>query len=352
MVSNFMGFLLSPLSFLWDFIHRLRRFFYYYGLFPQNDFQVPIISIGNLTFGGTGKTPFTLWLGSWLLENQKRVMVLTRGYKGKLENSSGIIRAGRRLGFNPNEYGDEASLLARRLKNATIVVGKNRSANLDFFFESEKPDVVLLDDGHQHLKLGRDLNIVLFDSTMPFESYKVAPSGYMRENFQALQDTSVVVFTRADQVDEEKIERLKEKINPYMSKDAIFVRMKYQASGLYDLGYRKKFDLSDLKDKKVIAVAGIASPGSFYKILEENGAELVEKISYPDHHYFKPTEMEDILAKAAHHEAIVVTTEKDMVKMRRIVDDNRIVYLEISTSFIEGEEKLKQLLSRVLDFQM
>lgn len=352
MVNSIIGFALSPLSFLWDFIHRLRRFFFYYGLFPQNDFQVPIISVGNLTFGGTGKTPFTLWLGSWLLENQKKVMVLTRGYKGKLENSSGIIRAGRRLGFNPNEYGDEASLLARRLKNATIVVGKNRSANLDYFFESENPDVVLLDDGHQHLRLGRDLNIVLFDSTMPLDSYKVAPRGYMRENFQALQDTSVVVFTRADQVDQEKIEKLKERILPHLTKEVIFVRMKYQASGLFDLGFRKKYDLSDLKGKNVIAVAGIASPGSFYKILEENGAEIVEKISYPDHHSFKSSDMEELLTKAAKHEAIVVTTEKDMVKMRRIVDDNRIVYLEISTTFIEGEEKLKQLLSRVLDFQM
>jgi len=352
MVSSFVSFALSPLSFLWDVVHRLRRFFYYYGLFPQNNFQVPIISVGNLTFGGTGKTPFTLWLGSWLLERQKKVMVLTRGYKGKLENSSGIIRAGRRLGFNPNEYGDEASLLARRLKNATIVVGKNRSANLDFFFELENPDVVLLDDGHQHLKLSRDLNIVLFDSTMPLESYRVAPSGYMRENFQALQDTSVVVFTRADQVDEEKIQKLKDRISPYLSKEAIFVRMKYQASGLFDLGYRKKYDLSDLSGKKVIAVAGIASPASFYKILEENGAEIIEKLSYPDHHFFKPAEMEDILDKAAKHEAIVVTTEKDMVKMRRIVDDNRIVYLEISSTFVEGEENLKQLLSRVLDSQM
>jgi tetraacyldisaccharide 4'-kinase len=187
---------------------------------------------------------------------------------------------------------------------------------------------------------------------MPLDSYKVAPRGYMRENFQALQDTSVVVFTRADQVDEEKIEELKEKILPHIAKEAIFVRMKYKASGLFDLGYRKKYDLNDLNGKKVVAVAGIASPGSFYKILEENGAEIVDRNGYPDHHSFTSSDMEEILTKAARYDAIVVTTEKDMVKMRRIVDDNRIVYLEISTSFIEGEDKLKQLLSRVLDFQM
>ncbi|MCO4792757.1 MAG: tetraacyldisaccharide 4'-kinase [Bacteriovoracaceae bacterium] len=352
MLNSLFNIFLSPLSVIWDVVHRMRRFFYYYGLLPRHNFQVPIISIGNLTFGGTGKTPFTLWLGSWLLAKNKNVMVLSRGYKGKLENSSGIIRAGRRLGFNPNEYGDEASLLARRLKNATIVVGKNRSANLDYYFDSENPDIVLLDDGHQHLKLGRNVNIVLFDATMPLDSYRVAPLGYMRENFHALRDTSVVVFTRSDQVTHEKLEDLKNKITPYVGNDVLFVKLKYTASGLFDLSYRKMFELNDLAGKKVIAVAGIASPNSFYKILEENGAEVVEKMAYPDHHYFKSSEMEDILAKASKHEAIVVTTEKDMVKMRRIVDDNRIVYLEIKTEFVEGEEKLKELLTSVFEFKM
>src|SRR5690606_32028400 len=142
-------------------------------------------------------------------------MILMRGYKGKLEKSSGILRGGRKLGYNPVDYGDEPLLLARRLESASIVVGRNRSENLRYHFNNEKPDVVLLDDGHQHLKLYRDLNIVLFDALMPASRYKVAPLGYMREGFSALKDADLVVIGRADQATRESIDNLKELVHSY-----------------------------------------------------------------------------------------------------------------------------------------
>ena len=125
-ILKFLMILLTPISFLWDGIYRLRRFLYSYNFIKVDKFQVPIISVGNLTFGGTGKTPFTIWLSEYINQKNKKVMILSRGYKGNLENSSGILRSGKKLGFNPFEYGDEALLLVRRLKNAVVVVGNKR----------------------------------------------------------------------------------------------------------------------------------------------------------------------------------------------------------------------------------
>ena len=344
---NAISVFLMPFAMLWNAIHKIRRHFFYYGILKQNQFQVPVISIGNLSFGGTGKTPFTIWMSKYLDEIGMKVMILTRGYKGGLENSSGIIRAGRKLGLNPQEFGDEATLLARRLKSANIVVGKDRSSNLDFYFEEINPDVVLLDDGHQHLRLSRNLNIVLFDVSMPIEKYKVAPLGYLREDFSALRDTDVIVFGKVNQVSEQEVSELKELIIPHVSKDVFFASMNYKPTGFFDISYKKRFDLNEIVGKNVIAVAGIASPQSFFELLNQLKANIIKTYSYPDHHYFSLDEMREILNIADKNDALVITTEKDMVKMRRIIDDNRMLYLEILIDFVSGEQEIKNILSSV-----
>ena len=342
---------LIPFSVLWSLVHRIRRHFYYYGVLKQAKFQVPIISIGNLSFGGTGKTPFTLWMGQYLESLGMKVMILTRGYKGKLEHSSGIIKAQRKLGFNPEEIGDEATLLARRLNSTTIVVGKNRSANLEYYFEDANPDVVLLDDGHQHLKLFRNLNIVLFDASMPLEKYRVAPLGYLREDFSALRDTDIIVFGKVNDISDQKLNQLEQLIRPYVSKDTIFSKMSYLPTGLYDISYKKKFELSEIKGLKIVAVAGVASPGSFYEILSLHHAKIIRTFTYPDHHVYTRAEMREIMVVAEEYEAMIVTTEKDMVKMRKIVDYKKMLYLEVKLNFINGEDQIKRALLNTLSIK-
>ena len=211
---SLIGWFFFPLSFLWEGVYRLRRFFYRHGIFSQEAFEVPIISVGNLTFGGPGKTPFTLWLADYVHGQGKKVMILIRGYKGRLENSCGILRSGGRIGHNPTDYGDEAVLAAGRTQNTAIVVGRKRSENLAHYFEEERPDVVLLDDGHQHLKLARNLNIVLFDLLMPLDSYRTAPMGYMREGFSALREAGAVVLAKTDQAGEAKRENSNSFLGP------------------------------------------------------------------------------------------------------------------------------------------
>lgn len=342
-ISLLRNIFLTPFSWVYGFIYYLRRICYDYGILRQRSFQVPIISIGNLTFGGTGKTPFTLWLSEYLHTKNMRVMVLMRGYKGSLENSSGLIYSGKKLNPDPIDYGDEALLYARRLEDATIVVGKKRSENLSFYFPKVEPDVVLLDDGHQHIKIKRKLNIVLFDALMPLSRYKVAPVGYMREGFQALKDADLVVIGRADLAKQEKIKALKDLLKPHLPLGIKIAEIGFRPNGFYNSSYDLVYTLDQIRNRKVICMAGIANPQSFFKLLEDLGAEILVTESFPDHHFFKLDEINALLSYAKNEDALIVTTEKDIVRIKKIINDESIVFLEVDIYFLSGEKETKDI---------
>ena len=335
------------LSVFWNGIHLLWRWGYRYDLFKQNKFQVPIISVGNLTFGGTGKTPFIIWLADFLRERNKKVMISMRGYRGKNEHSCGFLKAGRRMKASPVEYGDEALLLSKRLNHVSIVVGKDRSKNLNYYFDKELPDVVLLDDGHQHLKMERDLNIVLFDAMMPLKKYKVAPLGYMRENFSALQDADIVIINKVDQVSLDKIEKLEQRINQYCLPDVVHAQISYCPMGIYSLKSGEKLKVSDFKDKDIICVTGIASAAGFYNMIESLGINIVKKYSFPDHYFFKRDDIEMLLKEAEESNNCIIMTEKDAVKMHQFFHD-RIYYLKIGIKFFKGEKEVREIVSKIV----
>lgn len=335
--------LLTPFSWIWGVVYYLRRICYDYGILRQRSFQVPVISVGNLTFGGTGKTPFTLWLAEYLHTKNKRAMVLMRGYKGRLENSSGMIHSGKKINPDATDYGDEALLFARRLEDATIVVGKKRSENLSFYFPKVEPDVVLLDDGHQHIKIKRKLNIVLFDALMPLNRYKVAPLGYMREGFHALKDADLVVIGRADLAQPKKVKALKELLLPHLPSGIQFAEVGFRPNGFYNSSYDMVYTLDQIRNRKVICMAGIANPQSFFKLLEDLGAEILVTESFPDHHFFKLDEINALLSYAKTEDALIVTTEKDIVRIKKIVNDESIVFLEVDIYFLSGEQETKEI---------
>lgn len=277
-------------------------------------------------------------------------MILTRGYKGKLENSHGIMKTGRRLGFNPFEYGDEALLLIRHIENASVVVGKRRADNLQYYFDEQQPDVVILDDGHQHLNLSRNCNIVLFDAMMPMGGYQVAPLGYLREGMRALKDADLVVISRSDQVSLEKLDQLKKLINQNRLKSTPIVEMYYKPLGLFNLNYELQFDLDFLKGKEVICMAAIASPDYFFQILESLGAVIIDKIVFPDHHFFSVADIEESVRKAEEKDVYLITTEKDFVKLRRVIESQRMLYLGIEVDFKSGKETAEEMIRSTLEY--
>ena len=337
-----------PISILWEMVYRLRRFLYDVGYFKQNNFKVPVISIGNLALGGTGKTPFTLWLGKYLNDKNKRVMVLTRGYKGKLEKKSGIIRSKNILSYNPYEYGDEALVICRHLKDSSVVVGRDRSQNLRYYFEEEKPDIVLLDDGHQHLKVARNLNFVLFDATLPLEQYSAPPTGYLREGLTALKDADAIILGRVDLVSLEHHNKLEKMLKKYCLVDVPLAKIKYVPNSVKNIAYQNVLEVSELSGKNVMAVTGIASPNSFTGLLESLGAVVKAEYFYPDHHFYTSEEIEQLLSVSKKEKLYLLTTEKDIVKIRKVSQSLEILYIDINIVFEEGEREIKDLVDSVV----
>lgn len=341
--------LLAPLSKIWENLYRIRRSFYEYGFLKKEYFKVPIISIGNITFGGTGKTPMIIWLNSKLEKYGFESIILTRGYKGNLEHKSGIIKGGQKFLSNPNEYGDEPLLISKKMNKGAVVVGKRRSENLKKYFHEVNPDVVLLDDGFQHIQLYRSFNIVLFDALLPIESYKTAPLGYLREGLTSLKDADAILVSRADQVSEEELDKLYSLIKKYHRPNIPMGRFTYKPIGIYDCFGKRTKELSELENINVIALTAIASPDSFYNLIEDQGANIVDKMVYPDHHFFTHNDLKQILELSDNKNAIVVTSEKDMVKLKKVTKDSRILSINIGIEFLSGEEELFNKIRNILN---
>jgi tetraacyldisaccharide 4'-kinase len=339
---------LTPLSFAWEWVYRVRRSFYEYGVFKKQIFKVPVISVGNLSFGGTGKTPTIIWLTEWLIEKGLTPVVLTRGYKGQLEHSSGLLKSGQKFRLNPFDYGDEPLMISNKMSKGAVIVGKRRADNLLKYFAEVKPDVVLLDDGFQHLQIYRSFNIVLFDATMPLQDYKVAPMGYLREGLSALKDADAIVISRADMVTESKLQKLVDTIAESFHHRPPMALTRYQPLGVFDVYDKFIFSIQQLNNRKAIAVTAIASPDSFYRYLESFGVEITEKVSFPDHYFFTPEDVNDLLIKASQQSSIILCSEKDMVKMKRVSLDSRILYTKVKVEFMSGEKELLAGLSKVL----
>ncbi len=348
--SSLSDLLLKPLSWPLGLATSIRRFCYNHQIISQKEFAVPIISVGNLTFGGTGKTPFTLWMARHLESRGLKPMILIRGYKGEAENSHALIKCENRFHLGASEVGDEALLLARGLNHSAVVVGKRRSDNLERYFHSINPDVVILDDGHQHLQLDRDLNIVLFDSTMPLNRYQVAPSGYLREKLSALREAKIVILGRSNQVSSTHLAALEQMVAGHISSDTIIAKMDYAPTRILNHQDLETISLEELKDKPVICLAGIASPNSFYQMVESLGADIVDRHTFMDHHNFTEQELHSIIGQAKSHNALVLTTEKDFMRIKQLINHDQINYLEIALTFNQNEQPLLERIEKNISF--
>jgi tetraacyldisaccharide 4'-kinase len=338
----------APLSFSVEWVYRIRRSFFEYGVFKKTTFKVPVISVGNLSFGGTGKTPTIIWLAEWMIAQGLTPVVLTRGYKGLLEHSSGLLKSGQKFRLNPVDYGDEPLMISNKMSRGAVIVGKKRSENLLKYFSEVKPDVVLLDDGFQHLEIYRSFNIVLFDALMPIKLYKVAPLGYLREGLTALKDADAIIISRADMVSPDKLQILLSILKSHFHHNPPIAMTSYKPVGVFDVHDKYIFSIHELKGLRTIAVTAIASPDAFYRYLESFGVEITERVSFPDHYFFTPDDVNDLLIKASQQSAIIICSEKDMVKMKRVSLDSRILFTKVKVEFISGEKELVQGLSKVL----
>lgn len=307
--------LLWPLELLYRFIIRLRALAYARGWRRTRHLPVKVVSVGNLTVGGTGKTPLVLRLATLLGQRGLRVAILTRGY-GRRESMPLIINGrGETKQYTPELMGDEPILLARRLPDVTIGIGPDRHLMGERILRMESPEppnVFLLDDGFQHLRLARDLDIVVLDASNPFGGDAVLPAGLLREPVAALKRADVVVLTRAESATPPAVAEQLQRHNPR----APVFRAQTRLEGVYDAATHRPANLYALKQQKVFAYCGIGNPEAFWDDVRRWGFELAGTFAFPDHHRYVIDDFKAIIARADRAGArALLTTEKDMINL-------------------------------------
>ncbi len=323
-----------------------------------------VVSIGNLTCGGTGKTPIVEIFARTLSQKGRRVAVLSRGYRSrdkrgffeklkkrlfskKMEVPPRVVSDGKNLLHDSITAGDEPYMLASNLKNVAVLVDKDRVKSGLYAIDEFGTDVLILDDGFQYLRLKAHINIVLVDSTSPFDNHHVLPRGLMREPIEHLLRADYVFLTKSD--GSPRLRHLKEFIRKHNHRAEIIEcchKPKY-LEDVFDRG--RRFPLETLQGKKLASISAIANPASFEGFLEDLGGDLVLKRHYADHHRYRQQEMIDFIndAKAAGAE-LIVTTEKDAVRMPRL--DRRdidIQFLRVEIDILSGRENFDQCISRI-----
>ncbi len=310
---------LAPLAIVYCVGLAVYLAVYSVGLRKRHRLPVPVISVGNLTFGGTGKTPAVEAICRILLESGKRVTILSRGHGGSAK-SSVIVSGGPSIRCDSRECGDEPMALARALPGVSVVVGKDRRESGELACRELAPDVIVLDDGLQFWQLHRDLDVVVMDASRPFGSGFVMPMGDLREPASGLRRAGAVLLTDAHRLEESKLERLKKKIGR-LSRHAVVLTAKRKPSWLRRVGGPAE-DLLFLDGLKVVAFSGIGQPGSFGDTLESLGSFVLERLVFPDHHPYTEDDLRLIESRRTQLGAqAVITTDKDY---SRIGDESPI----------------------------
>ncbi len=305
---------LSLLAILYGWAVGIRTFFYRKGIFRTRSLPCKVISVGNITLGGTGKTPFVILLAEMIRDKGYRTAVLSRGYKGEYTGPLGVVSDGEKTLLDSVQAGDEPYLLAQKLKGVPIVVGKKRWVSGQFARERFNSQILILDDGFQHLGLKRDVNVLLLDSQNPPGNGGLFPRGELREPLSQMARADVLVLTKVQEDD--IISKLGKRLKNFPKGVPIF-RTCYKPREIRVWGEEKAQGASILWGKKVLAFAGLARPSSFQKTLSSLGAEVLKFEVFPDHHPYSPRDLERLFREALGSGAeAVITTEKDMARVR------------------------------------
>jgi tetraacyldisaccharide 4'-kinase len=298
---------------LYELCVRARVAFYENRFFEARRLKAPVISVGNLTVGGAGKTPCVAFLARFLRDEGCEVAILSRGYKresrGRVEVSNG-----REILCGPNESGDEPFLLAKSCPGARVVVDRDRYAAGEWLEARSRISVFVLDDGYQHLRLGRDLNLLLIDASEPLEQAKMIPFGRLREPITAMRRADAVIVTRSDQPFDRRA--LENAIGKFARADTPVFYAHHKMTELINLDGAGGVSPADFARKRVATVSGVARPDRFAADLERLGMEIALRRDFDDHHRYTREELSEIVERAREVRAeVIITTEKDAANL-------------------------------------
>lgn len=334
LVAGFARSALSLAQHPYRWIVNCRNWRYDRGHLPAHRVEVPVISIGNLTVGGTGKTPLVAWIARWFRQHDVRVAVISRGY-----------------GSEPGTPNDEARELAQRLPDCPQLQNPDRLRSAEIAIEELQTQLIVLDDGFQHRRLARDLDIVLIDATQPFGFGHVLPRGFLREPVKSLRRAHVVALTRCNLVSEQQRAELRANLNQ-IAPDLVLVEVAQHVRGLIDTRGRE-FTVDEVRQAGPIhAFCGIGNPDAFRQTLQELGLQMTGFDAYPDHCHFDNQQVRELDRRLANDRSsqAVLCTHKDLVKITSDRLGGKPLYavqldLEITAGLPALESKLAAVLS-------
>jgi tetraacyldisaccharide 4'-kinase len=305
---------------------RLRRLGYRWGVLPSQKVQAPVISIGNVTAGGTGKTPMVAWTVDRLTEMGYKAGIVTRGYRSR------------------DGVSDEAALLAESCPDSPIIVNPDRAAGAGEAI-AHGAQVIVLDDGFQHRRLRRELDLVLIDATRPLGFGHVLPRGLLREPASALRDADAIIITRSDKVTPEQLDDLQSRLARLAPQAPRCLAVHRPTRAIDDSGsYR---DLAELAGRKVAAFCGIGNPDAFFDTLAGLHVRVACRRVFADHAPYDQDIADSLSRDGCHCDAeLLVTTTKDHVKLAGLALDRPVWQLAVEMDVTDGREQLLKLLQR------
>jgi tetraacyldisaccharide 4'-kinase len=338
---------LAPLAAGYRMGAALRVRAYGQGWLKSQRLGRPVISVGNLSAGGTGKTPLVIHVARILIARGLRPCILTRGYGRAVSSDLTVISPGAESRADVREAGDEPVLISRAVSGAPILISADRVRAGRLAEERFRIDAHILDDGFQHLALQRDLDIVLIDVTQEFRAGAVLPAGLLREPPSALARADMILLTRSELGDPAAVEAEVRTLNP----GALVLRCSTKLEGFVNLLDGEFRPASEILDKPMMAFCGIGNPRAFFSDLRKWGAKVVTEQSYPDHHFYSPRDVSRILARFKRSGATaLVTTEKDALKLpasQGLRDSAEVLVCKIQLEISEAAE-FEAVISRLI----
>jgi tetraacyldisaccharide 4'-kinase len=290
---------------------------------------VPVISVGNITVGGTGKTPLVIWLCNLFREQNVNCAILTRGYKTSKDTS------------------DEPGVLAKNCPGTAIVINPDRLAGAIEAVKKHKAQILIMDDGFQHRRLHRNIDIVTIDAMLPFGYGKLLPAGLLREPVSALKRAQAAIITRCDLISRNNLAELMATINRINS--SLIVAQTVH-NPVCAVAGEKQIPLEELGGKKIFTFCGIANPEAFLATVRLTGANIVGSKVYDDHHNYTVVDVNDIYHDAVKSDAqMILTTEKDYNKISQPASGAHnfvLAYLAVRAEFVDGVDRIRELIER------
>lgn len=352
LVPSVLRFIFWILSWIYGLGVETKLFLYKCKILRPKTLNCRVISVGNLTAGGTGKTPAVILLAKMLRERGKKVAILSQGYKSlgfRVEGSGfrkrqrvSVVSDGKDVLLSSREAGDEPYLLANNLPGVPVICGKDRVTCGNYAIGRFGSDIVILDDGYQYWRLYRDLNIVLIDASFPFGNGHLLPRGVLREYPKNLARADLIILTKVDQG--AGVVGLKERVSE-INPGASILEAIYQPLYLEDLEGGRRYDLGFLEGKRVLALSSIASPRSFERTLKNLGPSVVATLRFPDHHFYSKVDLEGIEVQAkAHGAELVITTTKDQTHIPQDLNSEIPILVVVVDMKITDDARLLSVL--------